>query len=128
MRALNIVASVAIVVGFGLSFFLSAAAFAADQKASAFVLCKNQKNVRTIKILPDKSIELEPKTAGAKPLNGCAVSYSKSGVDEVVGTNKSLDTCKSILKSIQFNLETSKWSCRTVQTAVVTTSKETVTE
>ena len=128
MRALELVVVAAIALGFVFASGFSSAAFAADQKASAFVLCKNQKNVRTIKILPDKSIELEPKTAGAKPLNGCAVSYSKSGVDEVVGTNKSLDTCKSILKSIQFNLETSKWSCRTVQTAVVTTSKEAVTE
>ena len=109
---------------------------AADQKASAYVLCKNQKNVRTIKILPEKMTEpAEPqpgllgdaKTA-VKTINGCAVSYSKGGVDEKVGSNRSLDTCKSILKSIQYNLETSKWSCRNVQTAVVTTSKESITQ
>ena len=92
---------------------------ATDQKASAFVRCKNQKNVRTIKILP-----------GDAKANGdaCAVSYAKSGTDEVVGSNRSMDACKSILKSIQYNLETSKWSCRNVQTAVVTTSREAIAQ
>ncbi len=103
-------------------FGFHGASAAVDQKASAFVLCKNQKNVRTIKILPNGMAAQKP--AAQKPPAGCAVSYSKGGVDEVVGTNRSLDTCKSILKSIQYNLETSKWSCRSVQSAVVTTGRE----
>jgi hypothetical protein len=107
------VSGLGFVVGVVFAFTAQAAT---DQKASAFVLCKNQKNVRTIKILP--SAEKVDNAAG------CAVSYAKSGTDEVVGSNRSLDACKSILKSIQYNLETSKWSCRNVQTAVVTTSRE----
>lgn len=97
---------------------------ATDQKASAFVLCKNQKNVRTIKILPSDLKEAKGSVGGANNGAGCAVSYAKSGNDEVVGSNRSMDACKSILKSIQYTLETSKWSCRNVQTAVVTTSRE----
>lgn len=104
-------------IGFGFSSLSSAAT---DQKASAFVLCKNQKNVRTIKILPSD--------AKAESAAGCAVSYAKAGTDEIVGSNKSLDACRSILKSIQYNLETSKWSCRNVQTAVVTTSREAIAQ
>lgn len=110
--AISIPMPVLILVGF-------TAAAAVDQKPSAFVLCKNQKNVRTISILPAPNTD--PKTP-----TGCAVSYSKAGTDEIVGTNRSIETCKSILKSIQYNLETSKWSCRSVQSAVVTTSREAV--
>ena len=109
-----------LILGLFLGLFalgVSRAVAAVDQKPSAFVLCKNQKNVRTISILP---------TVGADSKSGCAVSYSKAGTDEVVGTNRNIETCKSILKSIQYNLETSKWSCRSVQSALVTTSQEAV--
>jgi hypothetical protein len=100
---------------FGVMIFgamISLPAHAVDQKASAFVLCKNQKNVRTIKILPDQGQQ------------NCTISYSKGGVEEVVGSNRSMDTCQSILKNIRQNLQSSNWSCRNVQAAVVTTSKE----
>ena len=85
---------------------------AEDQKASAFVLCKNQKNVRTIRVMPDQKQD------------NCTITYSREGVDEVVGSNRSISSCKSILKNIQENLESSKWSCRSVQSAQVTTSSE----
>lgn len=85
-----------------------------EQKAMAFVLCKNQKDVRTIRVLPESK-------------DNCTVTYSKGGVEEVVGSNRSIQTCKSILKSVQDNLESSKkWNCRNVETASVTTSGELV--
>lgn len=83
-----------------------------EQKAVAFVLCKNQKDVRTIRVLPQSK-------------DNCTVTYSKGGVEEVVGANRSVQTCRSILKSVQVNLESSRqWKCRNVQTALLTTSKE----
>ncbi|MES2855154.1 MAG: hypothetical protein V4692_04790 [Bdellovibrionota bacterium] len=85
-----------------------------DQKASAFVLCKNNKSVRTIRVTPDEQ--------------NCKVTYSKSGVDEVVGSNSSLATCKSYVKNIKVNLEASKWNCRDVSAATVTTSSEVVSQ
>ena len=78
--------------------------------------------------VPVESSGPDVNKSGAKVTNVCAVSYSKGGIDEVVGTNRSLTTCKSILKSIQYNLETSKWSCRNVQTAVVTTGREVIAQ
>lgn len=102
-------------VGLFLTFVAANVAFAgSDEKASAFVLCKQQKNVRTIRILPDQRT-----TQG-----GCIISYSKNGIDEVVGTNRTMGSCQSILKSIQTNLESAKWNCRTVGSATVTTSSE----
>ncbi len=95
-------------------FMLSGAAHAGvDQKASAFVLCKQQKSVRTIKVLQDPAKQ-----------DNCTVTYNKGGVEEVVGSNRSAASCKSILKQIQNNLESSKWSCRSVETARVLTSSE----
>lgn len=84
-----------------------------NQKLSAFVICKNKKNVRTLRIFPD----------GTKADN-CTVTYSKGAVEEIVGSNRSTTTCNSILKNIQFNLEAAKWSCRSVQTAEVTLGSE----
>lgn len=85
-----------------------------EQKATQFVLCKSpNKEVRTIRILPES----------ASPSN-CTISYSKNGVEEVMGTNRALGTCQSILKNIQSNLENGNWSCRAVGSATVTTSSE----
>lgn len=84
----------------------------ADQKASAFVLCKSNKTVRTIRVMPDAQ--------------NCKVTYSKSGVDEVVGSNRSMDACKSFVSNIRSNLESSKWNCREVSKATVTVSREVI--
>jgi hypothetical protein len=81
-----------------------------DQRATAFVLCKNQKTVRTIRVTPD-----------AKQDN-CTITYSKNGEDETVGSNRSLNSCKSILAKIRDNLENSNWNCRDVSKATLTTS------
>jgi hypothetical protein len=110
-------AVVMLVVFTALTGFAGSAQASVDQKASAFVLCKNKKDVRTIRILPD----------GAKADN-CSITYSKGGVEEVVGSNRAMATCKSIAKNIQFNLESSKWSCRNVQSAQVTTGSEVITQ
>lgn len=99
---------------FGCLFVDSQVFAAADEKAAAFVLCKHQKNVRTIRVMPDQDKE------------NCTITYSRGGVDEVVGSNRSVSACKSILKNIQDNLESSKWSCRDVRSARVTTSSEVV--
>ncbi len=84
-----------------------------DQKATAFVLCKNRKDVRTIRIIAD----------GEKQ-DSCTITYSKGQNEQVVGNNRSVNSCRSILKGIQHNLETSHWSCRSVQSAMVTTGSE----
>jgi predicted transcriptional regulator len=84
-----------------------------DQKASAFVLCKNQKSVRTIRVTPDQQVK-----------DSCSITYTKGGVEELVGSNRSMTACKSILQKIRSNLETSRWDCRNVSSATVTSSSE----
>jgi len=107
-RAASTATSVAVVL---LMFVVSVVARASqDQKAEAFVLCKNKKDVRTIRILPDQQKQ-----------DNCMITYSKGSSEEVVGSNRSASSCKTILHSIQHTLETSHWSCRNVQSAMVTT-------
>lgn len=104
----RLIAAVA-VIGF------SAVAFASvEQKAAAFVLCKNKKDVRTIRVLNKTNS------------GGCLTTYSKGQVEEVVGEGRTLNGCQSILKNIQTNLENARWSCRTVETARVMMSSEVV--
>ena len=86
-----------------------------EQKTSAFVLCKHKKDVRTIRVVND----------GSRAEN-CTISYTKGGVEEIVGSNRSISSCKSILKNIQTNLEGSNWSCRNVLSANVMTSSEVI--
>lgn len=88
-----------------------------DQKAAAFVLCKNQKSVRTIRVMPEQK---EDKT--------CTITYAKNGVEEVIGSNRAMGTCKSILQSIKFNLQSASWNCRDVATATVSSSSEASTQ
>lgn len=81
---------------------------AADQKPLKYVLCKNnQKTVRTIRITPEKSDA------------SCKVTYSKTGVDEVVGQSRSVSDCKTILQKIQDNLASSDWNCKNVGNASI---------
>ena len=103
---LTLIAVLAIIFG------LRPVSAATEQNAKAFVLCKSQKNVRTIRILPEIKDD------------NCTITYSKGGAEEVVGANRSYKTCQSILKSIQTNLEAAKWSCRHVGMAHLSTSSE----
>ncbi len=79
----------------GCSFVVDASI---QQKPSQFVMCKNQKAVRTIRITPDQE--------------GCKTTYSKGGVDEVVENNSQIGKCKDRLKSLQENLQASNWTCK----------------
>lgn len=84
---------------------------AADQAATAFVLCKNKKTVRSIRITP----------GGEKH---CRVTYTKGGTDELIGQARTLGGCQSILKNVQENLQESSWKCRDVKSAAVSYSSE----
>lgn len=88
-----------------------------DQKASAFVLCKRDKNVRSIRILSDSKQDSD----------SCTITYSKDGEEEIVGSHSSMGNCKTIMKNIRANLETEKkWNCKAFDKAQVTTSSEVI--
>lgn len=60
-------------------------------------------------------------------LEGCRATYSKSNVEQTVGSSRQRQQCRNIIVGIQKNLEASQWTCRTVQTANAMKSKAVLT-
>lgn len=90
---------------------VSSSAFAADQKASEFVLCKNSaKNVRTLRVMGENK--------------NCKVTYSKGGAEEQVGEHSAKESCSSIVDRMRDTLQAANWKCKEVSSATVTTSTE----
>ena len=85
--------------------FASFMAFA-ETKPSAYVICKNNSQVRTIRIVVDDK-------------NICHTIYTKLGVDKNVGGGKNKMSCSQFLDNIKVNLEKSNWKCRDVESATV---------
>lgn len=94
------VALMAMVVSIG-----SSGIAATEEEPVAFVLCRSKKDVRTIRVVSD--------AGGA----ACTTLYTKAGEDKVVGGNRSLAACRSVMQSVRTNLEAASWNCRTVETA-----------
>lgn len=60
-------------------------------------------------------------------MEGCRATYSKSSVEQTVGSSRLRQQCRNIIVGIQKNLEASQWTCRTVQAASVMKSKAVLT-
>ncbi len=67
-----------------------------------YVICKNKKIVRTIRI----------EKGGPK---ACETKYTKAGVDRVVGSGISITGCDNILNNVMGNLQEANWKCRVVK-------------
>ena len=65
------------------------------------------KSVRTLRVY-----ETKEKTETGESADGCRATYSKTNVEQTVGTSRQIGQCQTILMGIQKNLEASKWSCR----------------
>lgn len=65
------------------------------------------KAVRTLRVY-----ETKEKAESGESLDGCRATYSKTNVEQTVGTSRQIQQCQSILFGIQKNLEASNWSCR----------------
>lgn len=74
---------------------LSAAPTASDL---TYVLCKNQKIVRTLRI--------------EKESGKCQTVYTKNGQDQVIGSGLNPNSCQKFLTDVQGNLEKAGWKCR----------------
>lgn len=68
------------------------------------IVCKHEKTVRTLR--SDQTTE-----------GGCVAVYTKTGVDQVVGSSSRPNGCESILEGIRKNLESNVWKCKEVQAA-----------
>ena len=99
-----------------LAFTLMAGPFARAEQIvevenKAYYLCKNKKDVRTIRV--------HVESGGI-----CATLYSKQGEEKLVGSGKNQESCINWLNNIRTNLEKSNWTCRDISAARVTASAE----
>lgn len=63
--------------------------------------------VRTLRIY-----ETKEKNENGESTDGCRATYTKTTVEQTVGTSSRIQQCQSILTGIQKNLEASNWNCR----------------
>ena len=123
-------AALRIVVLIGVGFVLghvSEAVAATSDKVQETVICKSPGKIagNTSDALVGKSASAGKavrtlrlygavKNENGESGDGCRATYSKTNVEQVVGTSRQIQTCQSILSGIQKNLEASSWSCRKV--------------
>jgi hypothetical protein len=84
------------------SFFLVSIAKA--DFGNLFILCKNEKNVRTLRV------EIASD-------NKCTAFYTKSGVDSNIGNSSSSSGCEEFVLRVRKKLEEASWKCREVKEA-----------
>jgi len=91
------------------TFFAVAADQVVDVENRSYWLCKNKKEVRTIRV--------QIRETGV-----CNTLYAKHGDEALVGSGKNHESCVQILNNIKTNLEKSDWACRDVTNARITAS------
>lgn len=87
----------------------SAAVNSADDKDPNYFMCKNKATVRTIRVETEKGL--------------CKTTYTKEGVDQIVGQGQSENTCYGILNNIKGNLEKADWKCKDISQARISSSE-----
>lgn len=73
-------------------------------EAKSYVMCRSHRVVRTIKM----------ETSHA-PQKQCLTTYTKFGVDKIVGRGVNEASCLRILKNIKGNLEAANWKCKDIK-------------
>lgn len=71
-----------------------------SDKFNSYVLCRNQKDVRTIRIEKNKSS------------NSWVAYYTKLGIDKEVARAQTLDSCTKVVENIKENLTKANWKCK----------------
>ncbi len=77
----------------------------AEEAAAKVIVCKNNKIVRTIRVIEVNDENKE---------NKCVTMYSKGGTDKIVGGGKSSVTCTGVASNIRANLEKARWQCKAI--------------
>lgn len=95
-----------------LVFVLLSAGLAEGAKhRQTYVLCRNKKIVRTIRV------EVE-----SGDTQSCETLYTKGGVDRSVGSGINNSSCMRVMNNIKGNLEAASWTCKDI------TAKSDITE
>lgn len=115
----TLLAAIALMIGFPLAVTAQGSASAQQAVTSAapaakdptYMICKLRGTVRTLRV--------ERKKGGP-----CITTYTKEGVDKVVGESWVSDRCSKILINIRDNLEKGNWKCKDISQARVSSSEE----
>jgi hypothetical protein len=81
---------------------------ATDAAQPTHVLCKSGSVVRRVRIEKKKS--------------ACLVTYTKEGVEKVVGRSMADDLCRGVFDQIKNNLEKGNWKCKDITQSRVSSS------
>jgi|SRR6185312_8798468 len=81
-----------------------------DQQGS-YYLCKLNNVVRTMRVNAEKD-------------GACEATYTKEGVDKVVGKSATIARCFKVISNIKENLEKATWKCKDISQARVSSSIE----
>lgn len=83
-------------------FFILMGSLAQAEIGDAFILCKHNKVVRTLRV-------------DAVSDSQCKAVYTKEGVDKVIGASQNKEVCGDVLNKVRKNLEEGSWACREVK-------------
>jgi hypothetical protein len=96
-----------------ISAYAEAAVETSPADGNPYILCKNQKTVRTIRVDKDSAD------------NKCVAVYTKSGVDREVGRAQNTQSCSEIVKNIKINLEKASWKCKEIgKVSIISTAEK----
>lgn len=82
-------------------------------KPSSFVMCRNKKIVRTLRV-----------ESGGDDGVACTTTYTKAGIDKVVGTGKFEPSCQNFLTNVRKNLEEAGWVCKEKTEITISSSSQ----
>ena len=102
--------SVSTVIIIGIAFFCATRAKAeeATSKHPTYVICKNHKIVRTLRVEQSGS--------------ACKTLYTKAGIDREVGNGKNLSSCFKFMDNVRGNLGTAGWTCKDISDSTISKS------
>ena len=82
-------------------FFIFTANIAQAELGDAFILCKHNKTVRSLRV---DSTDTQ-----------CKAVYTKEGIDKIIGSSQKKEICGDVLDKVRKNLEENNWNCREVK-------------
>jgi hypothetical protein len=82
-----------------------------SDKQGSYYLCKLNNIVRTVRVNADQD-------------GACEATYTKEGVDKVVGKSTTAERCYKVISNIKENLEKAAWKCKDISQARVSSSTE----
>jgi hypothetical protein len=82
----------------------------ADAKDATYLICKNKAVVRTLRV-------------STQVKGGCVATYTKNGIDQVVGHSWTTERCAKVIANIRENLEKANWKCKDISEARVSSSE-----